>query len=586
MERCFKMKNLKCYFLSFFLLLFSFLLVSCSNSNETKAIESREKFDLFTNDLFVTEVQKDTITLNYSLNNWENYGIEIDDIKIGHFSPSYIESLLATYENYLAILKTISYQDLSPNQQLTYDVLKYYFELELTQGEFILYHDVLGPTTGIQAQLPVLLAEFNIKSQEDMDIYLALVKSIEPYFKEVCEFQKLKAASGLFMSKQVADSIISQCENFIQNPEENFLITTINNKISNMDFLSEDEKAKYTKENKDSIINTLIPAYELLITTLKDLKSTGKNDKGLCYYEKGKSFYEYLIFYNTNSSKSVPELIQMVDLSIEENILKMGEILERNPKVYDELMDISFPLQEPTEIITFLKSAVLEDFPEIPSVNCTISYVPESLQEHLSPAMYLVPAIDEYENNVIYINPEYDLADIFPTIAHEGYPGHLYQSVYFRDSNPSPIRNLLDFGGYTEGWATYVEYYSYYLTGFEKDVSDFIVANMTTNMGIYCRLDFGIHYEGWTFSDSYDYLKKLGINDKELVNLLYETILEEPALYPQYGIGYLEIVELKKKAESKLGDRFSLKDFHTFMLDIGPAPFTIIEKRLDEKMLE
>lgn len=580
------MKNLKYLFISSFILLFSFLFISCSKSNETKAIESREKFDTFTNELFVTEVQKDTITLNYSLNNWESYGIEIGDVKIGHFSPSYIESLLATYENYLAILKDISYKDLRPDQQLTYDVLKYYFKLELTQGDFVLYHDVLGPTTGIQAQLPVLFAEFNIKTQEDLDIYLALVKSIEPYFEEVCEFQKLKAASGLFMSKQVADSIISQCENFIKDPEENFLIITINNKISNMDFLSEDEKSKYIKENNDSIKNTLIPAYELLIATLKDLNSTGKNDKGLCYYEKGKSFYEYLIAYNTNSSKSVPELIQMVDLSIEENILEMGDILERNPKVYEELMDISFPLQEPTEIITFLESAVLKDFPEIPSVNCTISYVPESLQEHLSPAMYLVPAIDDYKNNVIYINPEYNMTDVFPTLAHEGYPGHLYQSVYFRDSNPSPIRNLLDFGGYIEGWATYVEYYSYYLAGLEKDVADFIVANMTTNMGIYCRLDFGIHYEGWTFSDSLDYLKSLEINDKELVTLLYETILEEPALYPQYGIGYLEIMELKKKAESKLSDRFSLKDFHTFMLDVGPAPFIVIEERLNEEMLE
>ena len=241
-------------------------------------------------------------------------------------------------------------------------------------------------------------------------------------------------------------------------------------------------------------------------------------------------------------------------------------------------------MQEPTEIITFLKSAVLEDFPEI-LVNCT--FICAWIFTRASKSCYVFgPCTDEYENNVIYINPEYDCR-YFSTIAHEGYPGHLYQSVYFRDSNPSPIRNLLDFGGYTEGWATYVEYYSYYLTGFEKDVSDFIVANMTTNMGIYCRLDFGIHYEGWTFSDSYDYLKKRWNKWQGISKLAIWNYIRRSLHYtPQYGIGYLEIVELKKKAESKLGDRFSLKDFHTFMLDIGPAPFTIIEKRLDEKMLE
>lgn len=580
------MKTLKCFLSTFFILLISLFLVSCENSSKTTITETQEKFNSFTNELFLNEVQRNTITLNYSLNDWEKYGIEVDNIKIGHFTPSYIENLLASYENYLTILKDFSYENLNPDQQLTYDILTHYFELELTQGDVILYHDVLSPTTGMQAQLPVLLAEFNIRTKKDLEIYLALIKSVDPYFQEICEFQRLKSASGLFMSKQIAESIICQCENFIKNPESNFLIITVNDKISNMDFLTEDEKRKYIKENRDSIENSLIPAYELLITTLKDLNSTGKNDKGLCYYEKGKQFYEYLIAYNTNSSKSIPELIQMVDLSIEESILKMGDILAKDPSVYEELMAISFPSEKPTEIIKYLESAVLKDFPEIPSVNCTISYVPESLQKHLSPAMYLVPAIDDYKNHVIYINPEYDMTDVFPTIAHEGYPGHLYQSVYFRDSNPSPIRNLLDFGGYIEGWATYVEYYSYYLAGFEKDVSDFIIANMTTNMGIYCRLDFGIHYEGWSLSDSYDFLKNLGINDKELAALLFETILEEPALYPQYGIGYLEIIELKKKAEYNLGDEFMPKDFHTFILDIGPAPFKIIEEKLDEKMLE
>ena len=270
----------------------------------------------------------------------------------------------------------------------------------------------------------------------------------------------------------------------------------------------------------------------------------------------------------------------MVDLSIEENILKMGEILERNPKVYDELMDISFPLQEPTEIITFLKSAVLEDFPEIPSVNCTISYVPESLQEHLSPAMYLVPAIDEYENNVIYINPEYDLADIFPTIAHEGYPGHLYQNVYFRGQNPHPIRTLLNFVGYDEGWATYVEMHSYHLSGIDDSLAEFLSANNVVILCMYARADMAIHYEGWSKAKTIAYLENF-IGNKALSETIYSTLLEEPGIYLPYAIGYLELMELREKAEDKLGDDFILKDFHKFILDIGPAQFAVIDDYLD-----
>lgn len=573
------MKFYKKFLLLFFLFIFSLNLIGCYKEIET---ESHNDFDSFTNQLFVTEVQRNTITLNYSLNHWEDYGIDVNHVSLGHFSPSYIKEVMSSYENYLTTLTRFKYKELSESQQLTYDILEYYLETELLQGEFILYHDILTPTTGIQVQLPVLLAEFNLNTKEDVEIYLELIKSVQDYYQEICDFQKLKSESGLFMNEKSAISIIEQCESFIANGENIFLITQVNEKIANIEQLSAEDIKDYQLKNKDAILNSLVPAYELLIETLKELKSTGQNDKGLYYYKKGKEYYEYLIISNTNSNKSVAELIQLVDSSIQKNIDRMGEILLVDPTVYDKILDMTFPIEEPVEIITYLEKAIQKDFPPIPDVSCSIEYVPESLQNHLSPAMYLVPAIDDYSNNVIYINPKYDLTEVFPTMAHEGYPGHLYQSVYFRNTNPAPIRNLLNFGGYIEGWATYVEYYSFHLAKFEENVADFYISNLVTNMSIYCRLDMGIHYQGWDLEDAYSYLSNLGIQDKELTSVLYETIVEEPALYPQYGIGYLEIVELKNKAKEALGDQFNEKDFHSFLLDIGPAPFPIIETRLED----
>ena len=581
------MKHIKRILLILLILTLSIGILACKKPLDTRPSDqttNQQEFDTFIKELFKAQVQSNTITLKYTLNKPENYGIEIDEIKVGHFSPSYIKSVLSSYENYLAVLNEFNYDELSNSQQLTFDILDYYLSLELTQEDLILYHDVLGPTTGIQAQLPVLLAEFKINTREDLDLYLALIESVYPYFKEVCEFQRLKSESGLFMSESSANSIIEQCNDFIKDTDNNFLITTINEKISNLYGLSEEEISNYQEANKKLVVNSLIPSYQLIIDTLTELKGSGKNDKGLCYFENGKEFYEYLIAYNTNSSKSVPEMIQMLDNSIDQAIANMGNILTSDPSVYEKISSLAFELTDPSEIITYLRESILLDFPPISDVNYSVEYIPDSLQEHLSPAMYLVPTIDDYTDNIIYINPKYDMTNIFPTIAHEGYPGHLYQSVYFRSLNPPPIRNLLNFGGYIEGWATYVEYYSYYLAGFDENVANFIIDNMVTNMGIYCRLDMGIHYEGWAITDTYNYLSDLGINDKELTQALFETIVEEPAIYPQYGIGYLEIIELKNKAESKLGDKFVLKDFHKFILDIGPAPFPIIEDRLEEEI--
>jgi uncharacterized protein (DUF885 family) len=568
-------------YLLVFLMLFTVALgtLGCS----AKGDAPKEDFDTFTNRIFTTEVQKDTLTLNYSLANPEKYGITAPKVTLGEYTTDYFKESLVDSENYLASLNKYDYKSLTDAQKLTYDILKEDLSLEQDSGDFILYNESLGPTTGIQAQLPVLLAEYNFYDKDDIDTYVKVINCVKDYFGQICAFEKEKSKAGLFMSDEVADSIIDQCEQFIKETKNNYLITIFNDKVSNYEGLTKEEIKNYEAANRDAILNNVIPAYQLLIDTLKSLKGTGTNDGGLCKYEKGKAYYEYLLKTNTGSNRSVAELKKMLDSSISSNMLKLNKLMTEDPDLYDEVMNLSYPLTDPNKILEYLKTAVKKDFPDCPDVKYDVKYVHKSLQEHLSPAMYLVPAIDKYDNNVIYINnnPEYDLSQIFTTIAHEGYPGHMYQTVYFRSKNSNPIRNFLNFGGYSEGWATYVEYYSYHLAGFEENVADFLEANMAANMALYCRLDIGIHYDGWSQSDTAAFLKGYGITDPDTVKLLYKTMLEEPALYPEYGIGYLEFMDLKNTAQKALGDKFVLKDFHQFILDLGPAQFDIIADRLE-----
>jgi uncharacterized protein (DUF885 family) len=574
---------LKKYSFYLLLLILTTLFATGCKSKQDNTLSVQEDFNNFLDQVFIEEVQRDSLTLNYSVANPKNYGIENTKVSLGHYSVPYIESMLAASENYLAQLNQFDYNKLTESQKLSYDILKDDLELEKTMGDFILYNECLGPTSGIQAQLPILLAEFNFYNKEDIDTYIQLLPMVYTYFQEIIAFERQKAEAGLFMNDSVADSIIKQCKAFIKNKNENYLIDIFNDKLENFQGLTESQLEAYKNANKEAVIDYVIPAYELLIASLDELKGTGINKGGLSYYKNGKEYYEYLVRVNTGSSKSIEELKKLVDNSINTNLLKLGTIMTKDSGVYDKVMNLTFSYTDPAQIIEYLKDSIAKDFPESPDVNCSIKYVPSSLQEYLSPAMYLIPAIDNYKDNTIYINnnPDYDLTQIFPTIAHEGYPGHLYQSVYFRELEPAAVRNLLDYGGYVEGWATYVEYYSYQLAGFDKNVSDFLEANMAANMALYCRLDIGIHYDGWTLSDTANYLRDYGIEDDATVKLLYNTMIEEPALYPQYGIGYLEFIELRDTAKEELGEDFVLKDFHEFVLNIGPAPFSIIEDRLD-----
>ena len=242
----------------------------------------------------------------------------------------------------------------------------------------------------------------------------------------------------------------------------------------------------------------------------------------------------------------------------------------------------SFPLTDPEIILTDLKENIREDFPEAVPVDCSIKYVPASLSEYLSPAMYLVPPIDDFQNNHIYINgrDKNTLSYIYTTIAHEGYPGHLYQCVYFRNTKPAPIRSILEFTGYDEGWATYVELYSYQYAGIDSALADFLKANNIVILCMYARADMGIHYQGWTEKETVEYVKNF-IGDVKTSKRIYQTLLEEPGIYLPYAIGYLEITELKEKALQNLGSKFNEKEFHKFLLDIGPAQFDIIEEHLN-----
>ena len=320
-----------------------------------------------------------------------------------------------------------------------------------------------------------------------------------------------------------------------------------------------------------------------MIEVLKELKGTGTNEAGLYYYPEGQAYYKCLAKMKTGSKRTIDEIIDMIDKAVGDGILDITKLTLSDPSILKEFEAFSsFPLTDPDAILDDLKTNILNDFPEPIDVNCEIKYVHESLSEYLSPAMYLIPAIDNYMDNNIYINGnDYEtLSTIYTTVAHEGYPGHLYQNVYFRSLEPAPIRNILNFIGYDEGWATYVEYYSYNYSGIDEGLASLFEINNSLVLLMYARADIGIHYEGWTKERALNYINQFA-GDDDISMEIYNVLLEEPAVYLPYAVGYLEIMALRSMAESTLGDDINLKDFHQFLLEIGPAQFSLIEDHME-----
>jgi len=403
---------------------------------------------------------------------------------------------------------------------------------------------------------------------------------VDELFAELVEFEQAKSEAGLFMPDYAADAIIDQCRQFIETPEENYMIDVFETEIKAFEGLTENQKNDYIAKNKELITTELVTAYQTLIDGLEALKGTGTNDKGLFYFEDGLRYYEYLVKSVTGSSKSIEELMQATDQYIYNSVIQMQQIMRKNPNVMDEWYTYEFCETEPEKILKDLIVKIQEDFPELPEANYVIKYVHPSMEEHMSPAFYLTPPVDDSLNNVIYINKSQITQDLYTTMAHEGYPGHLYQNVYTASKQLPLIRNLFSSQGYSEGWATYVEYYAYGLGGLNEDLAAVLMLNNAAVLGIYAYVDMGIHYQGWDVNQVEQYLAYYGFGGLDIAQSMFEIMVEEPANYLSYFIGYLEFLNLQETAEEVWGEKYSLKKFHEAVLSLGPAPFELLDKAI------
>lgn len=609
-----------------------------------KKIYSNYRFLSYTDQLFAREMSQSCLNLHYTLADPASCGITRYSTSLGSFDTSQISMQYVTLENRLKKLDSFPFQDLSLKNRLAYDVLRLALETDLSGGNYYLLNEVLSPTLGTQAQLPILLAEYTFRTEQDIQDYLKLLSSVDEYFQGILSFERLKSREGTFMSDTTADRVISQCQAFIRDPDSNYLDSIFRDKIQSFSSLSEKKQNAYIELHSQLIRETLIPAYENLIQGLSELKGTGGNSGGLCGFSGGKEYYEYLLKSNCGLYDSVPQIQTRLLAQLQADVVESSQLLAQHPQLasritqaasapaavsaasilsgsgnsawetsgsgsdqepsgssrsdqepsggsaddhsgsssgtFDQVSDSSSGSSSPEDILEILKEKLKADFPDAPAASYEIKSVHEDLEEYLSPAFYLTPPIDTLSPNAIYINGHADLSgsELFTTLAHEGFPGHLYQTVTFASTKSPNIRHMMNMGGYVEGWATYVESYAYQYQEQEEALSRLQWLNRSLNLCIYSLLDTGIHYDGWTLDKTSRFLSGFGITDPETTAEIYQVIVEDPTNYLKYYMGCLSFMDLRDEQMEALGNEFDLKGFHQAVLEIGPCQFPVLEK--------
>lgn len=559
-------------------------LLICLQAGCGKGQESREDFSAYMNQIFRAEVTASTLNMHYNLAHPENYGIEDYKVTYGKISAGEGTETSAILENWKENLKKFKKKDLTVAQQMTYDIIMDFIEKETPAGEFHLHEEILRPSTGFQSQLPVLLAEYTFYDARDIEDYLKLLSETPELFEQIMEVEKKKAELGLFMADFAVDDIVSQCSNFVEHPESNYLLSTFDDRVDQAEFLTPEQAEQYKVSNRQIVTGDLIPAYQRLAEELSALKGSGKNSGGLCGLPGGKEYYEYLVQDTTGSDLSAEEMQQQVRAQRKQDLESLAKIAKEHPDIRQKCANYQLPTEEPELILEDLQEKMQKDFPSPPSVSFSVKEVHPSLEEYTAPAFYLTPPIDDISQNCIYINKSKGdtKMELYTTLAHEGFPGHLYQNVMERSCGLEPIRSLFGSSGYAEGWATYVEMQSFYYVDVDREVAAFLQRNQSALLSLYASADLGIHHDGWTLRDTIDFFASYQITDKKVIQEIYQLIVEEPAHYLKYYVGYLEFLNLRQYAVEKYGEDYSDYQFHSALMKMGAAPFAVLKKYLPE----
>lgn len=574
-------------------LFLSFALVAGAARNHIFSEDSQ--FRSFTREVFQKEVSGSMLTLHYSLADPEKKNIARPAPTLGTVSYDNTASI-HQYQEYLKKLLSFSYSDLSRENRLTSDMLLLYFHTSEASLQNGFPEEILSPSLGIQAQLPVLLAEYAFYKEQDISDYLNILVSIEPYFESILQYEQERAHQGYFMSDTTLDRILEQCREFVKDPENNYMLDVFSQKLKEYGKFTDSEQNKLMNRHKEILLNKVIPAYEKLIIGLNALRGSGKNPMGLAYYKKGQKHYEYLLQTETGCYDSVKKIQQRLYEQLADDTARIQMMLKEQPSLLQKMnAETDLDTFQPTKALQILQKKSEKDFPALPeTVSPDIRYVHKSMEAYSSPAFYLTPPLDTGSPNVIYINPSSQTSnlELFTTLSHEGFPGHLYQTVYFGSCDPDDIRYLITSSGYVEGWATYVESYGYqYAADYlddpaASDLTALAWMNRSINLCIYSLMDIGIHYHGWTPDAAASFLKNFGITDTSVVQEIYQYIVETPGNYLKYYLGYLNFLDLRQKWQDTLGEHFDLKKFHQKILETGPVSFPVLQKYMDQELSE
>ena len=547
----------------------SFLMIS----SILTPIHAEESFSDFEDELFQEMMSEDYTTLHFSLRDYQKYGIEKPDVNIGDASWDDYEDNVEDCDEYLKKLQSFDYDSLSETEQKDYRTIAFYLERNKELNSYPYFDWAFNSAEGVIDNLLTTFTEFVFYEKEDIDDYLATLASVPAYLDQCLENTKKQAAKGYFLTDAMLKATEDAIEKFVDKKDDNELIKIFDENIDAFDGLSTEEKEAYKKKNQEIVLNAYIPSYEKVAEELQKLKGSRKADYNVSSLDGGSEYYAALARYKTSIDADVETILDICTQYIEKSVDELYDIMQNHSEVTEETLDFD----SAEDVLSYLEGH-LDAFPVLDKVYYNVQYLDPSVANDSIVAYYLSPPVDDMRDNVIKINGDNvsDVLDLYTTLAHEGFPGHLYQTNYYIQQQPSLLRTQLTMMGYQEGWGMFAEGQALHVSGLSEYASEYQKINIELNYVLSAAVDLGVNGLGWSTKDVSKYLDRLDLNSS-IAKDLYDFATLQPGTILPYGVGVAMFELLENKAKNALGNDFDQKAFNEVLLNDGNRPFEVVE---------
>ncbi len=445
-------------------------------------------------------------------------------------------------------------------------------------------------------------AQHAVKSAADAEAYLKRLEAFGPMIDDVTAKLRHDVELGATPPDFVLAKTASVIDNFVAAPPaDNVLAASLKKKLAEAKVPADAFVARAEKLVTESIY----PAEKRLAAYLSELKSTAPHDAGIWRLPEGEALYKAMIRHMTDADMTADEIHKIgltevgriqseMDAILKAEGLAQGSVGERIAKLAKEER-FFYPNTEEgkakilADVDAQLKRVDAEApkwFRTLPKYDVEVRAVPAFSQDSAPGGYYDAPALDGSRPGTYWINLR-DTA-IWPKFAvptltyHESVPGHHFQTAIALGLDQPLILNALSSNAYGEGWALYAEALAKEMGLYDGDAyGDLGRLQDELHRAIRLVVDTGMHAKKWSREQAIEYmLANEGVDPKEA-----ESEIERYAVWPGQALGYkigmLKIKELRKRAETELGDRFDIREFHDEILKAGGVPLPVLEANID-----